>query len=165
MKLTNTTDEIAKKFESPYYVMGVVDSINNKIDQLRKDVDGLMKGGADKPFEWAKPHFQEVTSAAPISEKEYRMAENTKPERPEKILCAAIRFIFRDGYRDRIYGGISYESIIEPPFKIGSEKGFLTSKNRFVDSKEAYQIHMPKELIISDCNNHIVGELKPEDLL
>jgi hypothetical protein len=134
-------------------------NMQNSIDQLRKDVDGLMNGKYDTPFVWWKPHIQETTSAVPISDNEYRMDENTKPERFEKIVCAAKKFIFNRGFK--IVGGVDYESIYNEYADV-IIKGFLTSKNRFVDDNEAYQIH-------SKARGHYGlsqdGILKPEDLL
>jgi len=118
----------------------------------RKDVDDLINDKGWKPKTFTT--FADMTG---------------KPERPEKILCAAIEF--ENNMGKQLIGGATHEliemsnqAIVYHGLK-NKKYGFLTSWQRFVNSKEAYEIHMPKELIQSNYNNHIVGHLNPSDLL
>jgi len=127
-------------------------TLTHQLLSIRKDVDDLIndKGWKPKPF----TTFADMTG---------------KPERPEKILCAAIEF--ENNMGKQLIGGATHEliemsnqAIVYHGLK-NKKYGFLTSWQRFVNSKEAYEIHMPKELIQSNYNNHIVGHLNPSDLL
>lgn len=78
-------------------------------------------------------------------------------DQTETIICAAIKtarnVIFR-GHRhnDCIHTAYGVPTIIQNDIRNRTE-GFITSKNRFVDRKEAHQIHFNKE-----------GELFSEDI-
>ena len=72
-------------------------------------------------------------------------------DKQEKIVCAAIKIKWFDGYNNRstefigvnykyIRGDSVYEMFCEDYTFLSEAEGFITSKNRFVDAKEAMEI-------------------------
>lgn len=101
--------------------------------------------------------------------------ENTKPEKPERILCAAIDYSAKCKNEEQSFVavGLSYELIRKDwsynklfCYETGSQIGFLTTHNRFVQPREAFRIAVDAEQIPFDGNEKLSEmEFKPEDLL
>ena len=100
---------------------------------------------------------------------EIKVVSEPVQKNPERIMCAAIRFsdmFLQREHKEKhgfVIGCIDYDSCFSPPEAAHyyTVKGFLTTKNRFVDAKEAWDIHMESKGILTLQDR----ELKPSELL
>jgi len=98
----------------------------------------------------------------------FRVADRIRAE--EIIICSAIKvndIIFRGHRHCHCFAAmndqLSWSSTREQIGKLNTEQGFITSKNRFVDRKDALQIAIKNNQVL-DKDNVRGDQLYSEDL-